>query len=374
MKLLLFTLLAAVLLAFPLTTNADGQINVMVDGHYIIFENQPPLNIDGRILVPVRGVFESLGFTPTWDSATRTATLTRHDFTIVITIDSNVFTTNGTRFYLDVPAQIIGGSTMLPIRFVLESVGYDLTWDSAANTVQISTDNPTPPDLPQYVTRNEGVVLSPDAPLEVPPATSADSDVFLDFISTLTHQIIGGYTTDVDRLRAIYSFIVLNFNYLGGRDGAVADGSARPTNVPQTNIFRRSGGMLELVNLPPDITFNDIANRTAEGARFFNIISAWELLIYGDGVCDNFAALMMLMAQSLGMEARTMGGFYVNRDGTRLPHAWVAIRLNGRWYFFDPQIEASNLTRRTENRTNIPFYWFMQYENDPLTQGRYVYG
>ena len=58
----------------------------------------------------------------------------------VITIDSASFTANGASHTLDVPAQIIGGSTMLPIRAVLESVGYNLSWDESTRTVTISTN------------------------------------------------------------------------------------------------------------------------------------------------------------------------------------------------------------------------------------------
>ena len=38
---------------------------------------------------------------------------------------------------LDIPAQIIGGRTMLPLMAVLESVGYQLDWDGLTNTVSV---------------------------------------------------------------------------------------------------------------------------------------------------------------------------------------------------------------------------------------------
>lgn len=76
--------------------------------------------IDGRTLVPVRGVFEALGFSVSWDEQARQVTLSRANDTIIITIDSASFIANGISHTLDVPAQIIGGSTMLPIRTVLD--------------------------------------------------------------------------------------------------------------------------------------------------------------------------------------------------------------------------------------------------------------
>jgi len=95
--------------------------------------------VDGRTLVPVRGVFEELGFEVDWYQPTQTATLTSSNYTVIISIGSPNFTTNGGSLPLDVPAQIIGGRTMLPIRAVVESVGYYVDWDGATSTVIISS-------------------------------------------------------------------------------------------------------------------------------------------------------------------------------------------------------------------------------------------
>jgi len=112
-------------------------IAVNIEGSFVHFEDQQPVIVDGRTLVPVRGVFEKLGFVATWNDVARQATLTSPRYTIVLTVDSNRFTTNGVSHTLDVPAQIINGRTMIPLRAVLETVGYDLTWDDATRTVYI---------------------------------------------------------------------------------------------------------------------------------------------------------------------------------------------------------------------------------------------
>jgi len=125
----------------PITATDDRGIAVTIDGQPVIFSGQNPVIVDGRTLVPVRGVFEMLGFDVDWNPDTRRATLTRDADEIVIAIGSINFFTNGTSHSLDVPAQIVGGSTMLPIRAVLESVGYGLSWDEATNTVVIISES-----------------------------------------------------------------------------------------------------------------------------------------------------------------------------------------------------------------------------------------
>jgi hypothetical protein len=87
-----------------------------------------------------------MGFEVDWDSATRRITLTNSDYTVVLTVGSDAFTTNGVRRTLDIPPQIINGTTMLPIRSVLESVGYQLDWDGrGAGTVIITALPQTTP-------------------------------------------------------------------------------------------------------------------------------------------------------------------------------------------------------------------------------------
>ena len=65
-------------------------------------------------------------------------------YIVVLTIGSSNFTVNGITHTLEVPAQIIGGSTMLPLRAVVESVGMSIDWDGATRTVLIDSGETEP--------------------------------------------------------------------------------------------------------------------------------------------------------------------------------------------------------------------------------------
>ena len=121
----------------PVTLQAS-EISVSIEGELVNFEGQGPVIVDGRTLVPVRGVFEALGFEVEWDEVERTVILHREGHLVAITVDSEAFITNARNYTLDVPAQIINDRTMLPIRLVLESVGYNVGWDESTRTVTIS--------------------------------------------------------------------------------------------------------------------------------------------------------------------------------------------------------------------------------------------
>ena len=151
------TLLAAVLFVLPVYAN---DIRVTVNGEAVAFAGQAPVNVGGRTLVPVRGVFEALGFDVDFDGGTQRVTLSSDEYIVNLYVGEADFTTNGTSHALDVPAQIISGSTMLPIRAVLESVGYYLDWDGSTSTVIVSstpivgqaTQAPSTGDIPEYIT------------------------------------------------------------------------------------------------------------------------------------------------------------------------------------------------------------------------------
>ncbi|MCL2574118.1 MAG: stalk domain-containing protein [Defluviitaleaceae bacterium] len=137
-KLITLSIFALVLVALaPAALNAN-EITVTIDGIAVDFDGQSPVIIDGRTLVPLRGVFELLGFTVDWHQDTQAAHLLRAEDIIIVTIDSYVFTVNSNKVALDAPAQIINDRTMLPIRAVLESVGYRVEWHESTSTVLIN--------------------------------------------------------------------------------------------------------------------------------------------------------------------------------------------------------------------------------------------
>jgi len=120
--------------------SANDRINVTIDGVPVNFPDQRPTIVDQRTLVPVRGVFEELGFNVAWNENLRQATLTREGDVVIIRVGSRIFTTNGENHNLEVPAQIVNGRTMLPIRAVLESVGYFVYWNPIERIVEITTE------------------------------------------------------------------------------------------------------------------------------------------------------------------------------------------------------------------------------------------
>lgn len=99
------------------------------------------LNVKGRSLLPMRTLFESLGATIDWNQKTKTVTAKKDQTTIVLTIGEKKAKVNGKIIQIDVPAQVIEGSTYVPVRFVTESLGAKVEWDSKLNRATVYYEN-----------------------------------------------------------------------------------------------------------------------------------------------------------------------------------------------------------------------------------------
>ena len=119
-------------------------INVSVNGEYINFENQAPVIVEGRTLIPLRGVFEKLGYSVEWEANTKTAVLENGYKTIRVQANSDTLSVDNTSKPLDVPAQIINSSMMLPLRAISENMDLYVEWEANTKTASISDTAPIP--------------------------------------------------------------------------------------------------------------------------------------------------------------------------------------------------------------------------------------
>ena len=91
-----------------------------------------------RTLVPVRFVVEFLGGKVLWEQNTRTVTIVANGKTVKLTIGSNVAYVNGKPFALDQPPIITHNRTFVPLRFVVEALGFKVIWNGKDRTITIS--------------------------------------------------------------------------------------------------------------------------------------------------------------------------------------------------------------------------------------------
>lgn len=111
---------------------------VVLDGRSMSFDTSPVID-RGRVLVPFRDIFEALGADVRWDSQQGKVIASKDNTTIEINIGGTALK-NGSPVNLDVPGKIVNGRTMVPIRFVSETMGATVDWDASSQAVVIITN------------------------------------------------------------------------------------------------------------------------------------------------------------------------------------------------------------------------------------------
>ena len=123
-----------------------ADVKVQINGEIVDFKDSAGNTVNAQILndrtmVPMRKIFEVLGATVDWDGEERIVTGTKGDTIIKLQIDNPVVTKEKSgveeTLTLDVAPTIIEDRTMVPLRFIAESLDKQVGWDSANRTAII---------------------------------------------------------------------------------------------------------------------------------------------------------------------------------------------------------------------------------------------
>lgn len=156
----LWTALLAASLAFPLLPLAEVKaapvISVYIEGEQLQSDQQPVM-IKGRVMLPLRAIFERLDAEVKWDQKTQTVIAVKDETKITLPLRAKQAKINNQLIALDVPAQNLKGRTMVPVRFVSEALGYEVKWNSQVKrvTIEVPEDSVEEPEQDQDNGQNE---------------------------------------------------------------------------------------------------------------------------------------------------------------------------------------------------------------------------
>ncbi|MGA3037617.1 MAG: stalk domain-containing protein [Vulcanimicrobiaceae bacterium] len=154
--------------AFTLTLGlaAEAQVAITINGSAVDVSPGPLLQ-DGRVFVPLRGVFENLGASVVYDNGQINAQGGQN--TISLHIGSTQADVNGQPQTIDVAPFIVGASTYVPLRFISQALGANVSWDENDHLVAITMNgmaqNAAPPQEQQYVSQADYDVNAPPPPI-----------------------------------------------------------------------------------------------------------------------------------------------------------------------------------------------------------------
>ncbi len=100
-----------------------------------------PLIVDSRTLVPARFISESFGGKVGWNESTRQVAVVANGKTVIMQIDNPKYTIDGVEYTMDVPPQIVGGRTLIPLRAMWEALEKQVFWDAKGLIVISDIEN-----------------------------------------------------------------------------------------------------------------------------------------------------------------------------------------------------------------------------------------
>ena len=119
-------------------------ISVLVNGKPVVAET-PAVIVSDRTMLPLRAVFNALGVPDNsirWNPNSKSIEVWAQKKYIFLAIGSNFALINDgisdSMVQLDAPPYIEMGRTMVPVRFVAETLGADVTWQEKSRTVIIT--------------------------------------------------------------------------------------------------------------------------------------------------------------------------------------------------------------------------------------------
>ncbi|WP_058486875.1 stalk domain-containing protein [Defluviitalea phaphyphila] len=127
----------------------ETDINIIIDEEMFKPSIKPIIN-NGRILVPLRSLFETMDINVEWDNVEKKVCAMRDGNIVQIFINSDIAFINEEEIKLDQPAIIYNDTTYVPLRFIGESFGGNVIWDNATKTAIITTNFVKLPKIREY--------------------------------------------------------------------------------------------------------------------------------------------------------------------------------------------------------------------------------
>jgi hypothetical protein len=96
-----------------------------------------PLISNGTTMVPIRAIVESLGGSVDWDAAARRLDIRLGSRSVTMWVGKTTATVGGSSRTISTAPAIIGGRTMIPLRFVAENLGCLVGWDQPTKGITV---------------------------------------------------------------------------------------------------------------------------------------------------------------------------------------------------------------------------------------------
>lgn len=206
------------------TINEITNLRVLVNGKQVNFNGATAVNTNGRMLVPLRSIFEAMGASVVWDNDTKTITSKKGDTEIRLAIDSNVAYINGEEIILDTSSIIYKDRTLVPVRFIGEAFDGTVDWDSNSKTVSIEFNNGILEDPNLKVSLNDKWLTFDHSPIFKDGKYYVQFDTILDGLTDQVEWEQNGDEISILYNGASYVFYVnKDYAIINGKEATITD-------------------------------------------------------------------------------------------------------------------------------------------------------
>lgn len=134
----------ALLFSFVTSVQAEAKpISVWVEGEQVQLGGETPIIERGTTLVPAKSILEELDFEVSWDAKGKIVTGTKEKLVISLQVGKEAAAVNGTELQLPAAPKLVGKTVYVPLRFISEVAGYEVTWNSAKRAISIEVKIPS---------------------------------------------------------------------------------------------------------------------------------------------------------------------------------------------------------------------------------------
>ncbi|MCR2803352.1 stalk domain-containing protein [Paenibacillus soyae] len=334
------------------TAAKTPRVDIYFEDSLLTFEDAAPIVKNGRTLVPFRKLFETFGFTVNWvdKDGVRKATGTKTGLSIELPINGKFASVNGRQVELDVPAQLVNGRTMIPLRFVAENSGYEVSFANQGDVYVIRISGASShAEAEPYVVKGR-VVDEEGHPVK-------GAEVFAD--NQLLYNSNLHAVTDEDGFYRIELPLLATTWNMGGSHTVVIDGSSFEVDLIPDIDQPFAGNTGAVRNFTMDVN-------TATGYLYLYM----DINSFVNGYYENDVKITLTRLGAGGREGDPVSGYGYNFPGGFGIDQVPVGQYRATAVFAPPGEEPLPLLIRERNR-NQQYAESVEFDFSPLTPGIY---
>lgn len=176
---------------------ASGHSNIYLDGKELVLATDAKIEtISNNTMIPIRVVVENLGFQVDWEQKERTVTIRNDKTTIQLTVGNKTALVNGSEVTLPMGPVLRTDTVIVPIRFVSEQMGLQVNWDNATKKIYMIS----PPGGSGNTNNGTGGTTTPN-----PDDTKNDNLATINALSFSDNRLIISTTGSIEPKASVMS-------------------------------------------------------------------------------------------------------------------------------------------------------------------------